>query len=422
MERLIIFTSHYPFGAGEPFLEEEIRIAESCFNEITIVTYAKSNEALTRYIPKNAKVIHLRKDSKHTGKFVKGSGLLKNLFRITTWKEICNGIKERGSNQLITIIKYILLFERHIDSIKREQAVWMNSDPCHTVFYSYWLNAAAVYLSRLDRLNDVRICRAHGGDCFFDREYVPWRKDVLKRIDKVFTVSAGGKDDLTSHYKKHVDHIEKKIDVARLGVNIPEKNTAAATSDGEAVIVSCSNIIPLKRLDLLINALADESVRHHIRWVHFGDGPQLEEILSLANELLDHSDYVTYEFKGRTPKTEIMDFYRENNVALFINCSDVEGIPVSIMEAMSYGIPAVARDVGSNREIVNENCGALLPSRITPRDLASCIDRILDVSGESMLKMRKAAIETVKNNYDCIKNYTSFFHNVEIMLREKADE
>ena len=44
----------------------------------------------------------------------------------------------------------------------------------------------------------------------------------------------------------------------------------------------------------------------------------------------------------------------------FINLSDSEGIPVSIMEAMSVGIPIIARDVGGNREIVTNNNGCLL--------------------------------------------------------------
>lgn len=40
--------------------------------------------------------------------------------------------------------------------------------------------------------------------------------------------------------------------------------------------------------------------------------------------------------------------------------SDSEGIPVSIMEAMSFGIPVIARNVGGMSEIVNEENGLLL--------------------------------------------------------------
>ena len=421
MDKLVVFTSHYPYGNGEPFIEEEIKIAESCFNEILIVTYAKHNEASTRYIPDNAKIIHLRKDSEKTGKFFELLVLLKNLFRVMTWREIGSGIKERGINKVITIIRNILLFERHIDSIKKKEELWMESGSAQTVFYSYWLNSAAVYLSQNEKLNGIRICRTHGGDCFFDREYVPWRKDVIENLDMIFSISDGGKNDIMLHYGRFVKDIDKKIAVARLGVNIPESNHHASRFDKEDIIVTCSNIIPLKRLDLLIQALADQSIKHYIRWVHFGDGPLSDQISSLANRCLGRSEYVTYEFKGRKSKNEIMDYYRKSNVALFINCSDDEGIPVSIMEAMSYGIPAVARDVGSNRELVNDTCGALLPSKITSEELAICIEQLLDENAEAYHQKSIAAAQMVRKHYCAAENYKMFFREIEKILRENIN-
>lgn len=422
MNRLVVFTSHYPYGNGEPFLEEEIKIAETCFSEIVIVTYAKQNEALTRYVPKNAKVIQLRKDNKDNDKLHLLSSLFKFIFRFRTWREIYNGIRERGVKKLITIIKMIFLFERHIDHIKKNEELCLNIGSGKTVFYSYWLNAAAVYLSHSDKLDGIRICRAHGGDCFFDRGYVPWRKDVIANLDKVFSVCDGGKDDIMLHYGRAVENIEKRIAVSRLGVELSGTVKDVPRSDDEHILVTCSNVIPLKRLDLMIHALADQSIRHRIRWVHFGDGSQFEEITALASKCLDDSVNVSYEFKGRTPKNEILRYYQETPVALFVNCSDVEGIPVSIMEAMSYGIPAVARDVGSIRELVNDSCGALLPGKITPEELAACIDRLLDENDEEHHRKRIAAAQMIRNHYCSADNYREFFIEVETMLQEKAHE
>ena len=422
MDRLVLFTAHYPYGNGEPFLEEELRIAASLFKEIIIVTYAKNSEAETRYIPDNSKIVHLRKGSKKTGKLTDLFFLLKNIFRIKTWREIICGVKERGIKKLSSVIGMILLFERHIDCIKKKEEMWVNGEPVKTVFYSYWLNAAAVYLSHHEKLNGIRICRAHGGDCFFDREYVPWRKDVINRIDKIFSISAGGKDDLILHYGSGIGDIDTKIGVSRLGVDIPSFVKEASYFCNEKTIVTCSNVIPLKRLDLMIRALADESISRRIRWVHFGDGSQFEEIAALADQCLGRSDHVTYEFKGRTPKNEILDFYQKNDVALFINCSDVEGIPVSIMEAMSYGIPAVARDVGCNRELVNDTCGALLPGEITSGELAKCIDRLLNENEEVNRQKRTAAVQTVRKYYNAAENYRTFLCEIEKMLQESVNE
>jgi glycosyltransferase involved in cell wall biosynthesis len=53
--------------------------------------------------------------------------------------------------------------------------------------------------------------------------------------------------------------------------------------------------------------------------------------------------------------------YRNLAPDVFINVSSSEGVPVSIMEAMSFGIPAIATDAGGNREIVNSSSGFLIP-------------------------------------------------------------
>lgn len=422
MDRLVIFTSHYPYGNGEPFLEEELRIAETRFDTIIIASYAKQNEALTRYIPANAELIHLRRGHNRHSRFYETLVCIRTFFKIGTWREIINGVRERGIKKLFTVIGTIFTDERHIDHIKENESHWKDSLSSRTVFYSYWLNSAATYLSRSKAdLNGICICRAHGGDCFFDRGFVPWRKDVIDKLDKVFSISSCGKDDLIRHYKNKVKNIDDKIDVSRLGVELPESIPDFSARD-ESIIVTCSNVIPLKRLDLLIGALADKCMKRTIRWVHFGDGPQFEEILQLANQCLGNSDHVTYEFKGRKPKEEIFRFYEENDVSLFINCSDVEGIPVSVMEAMSYGIPAIARNVGSNRELVNDTCGALLPGKITSEDLTLSVNALLEESEEEFRRKRIAAAEMVRNNYHADKNYKLFFDEIEIMLREKANE
>ena len=50
----------------------------------------------------------------------------------------------------------------------------------------------------------------------------------------------------------------------------------------------------------------------------------------------------------------------------FINVSSSEGVPVSIMEAMTFVISVITTDLGGNTEIVNEQNGWLLPKEIYP--------------------------------------------------------
>ena len=71
---------------------------------------------------------------------------------------------------------------------------------------------------------------------------------------------------------------------------------------------------------------------------------------------------------GYVPIEQIMNYYRENPVDVIVNVSESEGgSPVSIMEALSCGIPAIATAVGGNPEIVSEQNGILLSANPSPQ-------------------------------------------------------
>lgn len=61
---------------------------------------------------------------------------------------------------------------------------------------------------------------------------------------------------------------------------------------------------------------------------------------------------------------QVMNYYKEHHFDVFINMSTNEGVPVSIMEAASFGIPIIATNVGGTSEIVQPSVGMLLSSNL----------------------------------------------------------
>ena len=58
--------------------------------------------------------------------------------------------------------------------------------------------------------------------------------------------------------------------------------------------------------------------------------------------------------------------------------SETEGIPVSIMEAQSYGIPVIATNVGGTSEIVHDGInGVLLSRNFDTADLLNAIETVI---------------------------------------------
>ena len=82
---------------------------------------------------------------------------------------------------------------------------------------------------------------------------------------------------------------------------------------------------------------------------------------------------VVANFHGRVDNVQVRSFYRDTFVNVFVNTSSSEGVPVSIMEAQSAGIPVIATAVCGTPELVNENDGLLLPADPEPVDVAAAL-------------------------------------------------
>ena len=107
-------------------------------------------------------------------------------------------------------------------------------------------------------------------------------------------------------------------------------------------------------------------------------------------------------FAGALSQEEVFSFYRCNHVDLFVNVSEAEGIPISIMEALSFGIPCVATRVGGNPEIVHhgEN-GYLIDKDFEDRELSGLSDYVVNSNG---LMLDKAARISWENEFSIEKN------------------
>ncbi|MDO4189560.1 MAG: hypothetical protein Q4D29_11285, partial [Lachnospiraceae bacterium] len=115
------------------------------------------------------------------------------------------------------------------------------------------------------------------------------------KLDKLFFISEYGKD----YYHKTYHIIAgEKHDLRKLGTCNPF-GIGYYCKSNIINIVSCSRIIELKRIDLIIKALSMiEDIT--IDWKHFGDGPLLDDMKELAIQLLSKKHNISYDFKGYT--------------------------------------------------------------------------------------------------------------------------
>ncbi|MBA3900251.1 MAG: glycosyltransferase, partial [Bacteroidetes bacterium] len=105
-------------------------------------------------------------------------------------------------------------------------------------------------------------------------------------------------------------------------------------------------------------------------------------------------------------------FYEENYVDLFINVSETEGIPVSIMEAQSAAIPVLATNVGGTSEIVDNENGFLIDKDFEVAKIAESIEKYFTSHFSHQEEKRKKSYQNWQKKYDAKKIYAEFAEKI----------
>ena len=231
------------------------------------------------------------------------------------------------------------------------------------------------------------------------------REGILAEIDNVYPCSDHG----TEYLKNKFPRYKKKIEPRFLGT-LDHGEKKYYFGDKCYEIVSCSTVTKVKRLDLLINALA-QIKEIPIKWTHYGDGILMDEIKKLAKDKL--RDNIQYEFKGNIDNAKLMKQYCDKNYYVFVNVSSSEGIPVSIMEATSFGIPCIATDAGGTSEIIKKNKnGFLIDVDITAADLAKEIVQFCRMDPTKYQEIRTTARCLWNEKFNAELNYQNFVNEI----------
>lgn len=413
MKTLVLITSQYPFGTGESFIAPEIPFLLNNFDK-TIIISQNTSSSVARNISGNAEIYRY-----NTATSFKGFLSLPVLFILNS-SEIIEMLKGEIAFRLelknkLTIGKFFYLFRKIIKAFQLRDFIISklteNKISGSIVFYSYWFKTGAHAISLLNYPNSIKIARAHGSDIYeekTERGYLPLLRFTATKLDSVFFISKQGKRYIEEKTKSDCT----RFLVSCLGTEKPAFDGINRIESEKFVIVSCSNMVPLKRINLIIDALSGSDTGKKIHWLHFGDGILKEELELNAAKKLGPKENVSYRFMGYCPNEDLLKYYSANRVDLFINTSTTEGVPVSIMEVQSYGIPVIATDTGGVKEIVTEGTGSLLPVDFQPEELTALIRRYATLSDEETDTIRMNAYMNWTLNFNAAVNYSEFITRV----------
>jgi glycosyltransferase involved in cell wall biosynthesis len=392
-QTLYIISASYPYGNGEEFMSKEIKELSNYFSKIYLFPLKAIGDK--RSLPDNVILnISLASERKNINKkeFFFNSFLLLKILGVEFFKSD----KKRFVISNLRELANSILQAKLLSKVFVEQIHDMNS-----CFYSVWMDDGALMLSILKRENKIKkfVFRLHGYDLFDERRiggYMPFRYFNFMNAHRIFVLSKAGYDYL----------IKKNIFREKLLINysgVYDNGTNPFNPTAIFTIVSCSNVINIKRLDKIIEVLS--LIDFPVHWVHFGDGELLDNIKQKAVLL---PAQITCSFKGHVRNDELLMFYRSVSVNLFIHLSDTEGLGMAIVEAQSFGIPALAVNVGGVSEVVNEETGILVSLTTSIYDIAESV-KIFKMSNKNAVQYRLSVRENWKKVFDAHTNYAYFY-------------
>ena len=278
--------------------------------------------------------------------------------------------------------------------------------------YSFWFYDC-IYLAWMRKKGWIgkAFSRAHGGDLFEDRSSlfgkILLRNFQFKFLDMVFSVSKSGEHYLKEKYREY----QQKISTSYLG-SADFGYSDFFNLNETFVLVSCAKVRDIKRIHKIAEML--QYIDFPITWIHLGDenlNEKNDNTISLYienKEKIAAKNNVKFIAKGMISNDDIIQYYKENQVNLFISLSEAEGIPVSIMEAISFGIPVLSTDVGGCKEIVTEETGILIPLETEMKEVAQIITEFKN-SPQNTIEFRKGVRKFWEEHFDAEKNYGAFF-------------
>ena len=395
-KKMLLITHGYPFGESErSFISEEIKQLEEHF-ELTVmaILYDDSDRVLRHELSGRFRTV----------KFSFIGRSRKNTLRSLTDKAALKEIRSVVPN--INRVKKVLGFVNRSFTVQSaiERVIKKHGAD---IIYTYWCTeetCAAVRLkSQYPQLKVIS--RLHGYDVFKERDPLgiqPMHSYVADKADLLVFASRDGME----YFRRNFPGKAKTM-VSYLGARGFQK--LPAERECSYNIVSCSSLIPLKRVERIAEAVSlVKNVKLH--WVHIGSGGTLENVKRAAGDC-------SFELLGQLPNDAVSEIYQRYSPDLFITASSTEGLPVSIAEAYSCCIPAIGTSVGGIPEIiVNGETGYLVSADADAAELAAAIERFYLLPAAQRIQMNKSAYTFYSDVLNSAENAKRFIKKIKELL------
>lgn len=138
-------------------------------------------------------------------------------------------------------------------------------------------------------------------------------------------------------------------------------------------LVCVGNLIPSKRVDLLVEIVSHvRQTLPNLRVAVVGDGPERDKIINLVAE---HQLHEVVDMLGYCTQPEIVRCLQQSRA--FIMTTELEGLPMAMIEAISCGLPVIMPDINDVTDVAKHGENAWIVNPPTVENYVQAVLKIL---------------------------------------------
>jgi glycosyltransferase involved in cell wall biosynthesis len=211
-------------------------------------------------------------------------------------------------------------------------------------------------------------------------------KTAAKYADEIIVLSKSVQEYFNKTYKRETHYIPNGVDLPqKREVNIIRKKYSL---EKDSYILFLARLVPEKGLHYLLEAFKEIDTDKKL--IVAGGTSHSDEYVEKIKRAAANDERVI--LTGFVQGEELEELY--SNCFLYVLPSNVEGMPISLLEAMSYGCACLTSDIDENTQLTGEFGYKFRKSDTA--DLKSELERLLkngiDID-------RNLMIENIKKNY-----------------------
>ena len=269
------------------------------------------------------------------------------------------------------------------------------------VIYSHYLLNSYAALNLKKKYNLPVVAIEHWSEVNKDilKPYVQYLgNNVYTTVDKVISVSDSLKSMIYKHF--NVDSLVVHNLVGEgFGYKLPSYHKSFN-------FVTVGSLFHIKGYDILIEAFAKIAHDNNFKLTIVGDGNQRTLLQQL---IVKHNLQSKVLLVGRKSRPEVADILANSDV--YVSSSRNENFSVSVLEALSVGLPVVATICGGIKECINESNGLLVPTE----DVNALSSAMLKITQNISNYNRESIAQDFENRFSTktiVNNLVSIFESV----------